>query len=81
MKLFVGVLVITLIVLSAAILTVAAIRLILRDRDKAGSSGALSSAMLEIDSIFEPSKRHTIESVKDSESKTDEDHSGDDDLT
>jgi len=72
MKLFVGVLVITLIVLSAAILTVAAIRLILRDRDKAGSSGALSSAMLEIDSIFEPSKRHTIESVKDSESKTDE---------
>lgn len=35
-----------------------------RDRHRSGSSGALSGAMLEVQTLFEPSNRHVIRSTR-----------------
>lgn len=35
-----------------------------RDRHRSGSSGALSGAMLEVQTLFEPSNRHVIRSSR-----------------
>jgi len=47
-------------------------------RQAHGTSGSLSSAMLEVQSLLEPGKRHVVEVVQDE--KEDADAAGDDPL-
>ena len=63
-----------LIAVVAVVVTVAAVLAIRKD-SKHGTSGALSSAMTEIESLLEPSKRHTTEAVR--RESEEEDESGD----
>ena len=64
-----------LIVAATVILLVAAIAAIRRDSSH-GTSGTMSSAMLEVQSLLEPAQRHTIEAQR--REKEEGDESGDD---
>lgn len=55
-----------------AILLVAAGLLSHKKESRHGTSGALSSAMMEVESMFDPSKRHTIESTRQESEEADE---------
>ena len=57
------------------VLLAAAVAAVKRDTSH-GTSGAMSSAMQEVQSLLEPSKRHTIEAQR--QEREDEDESGDD---
>ena len=57
------------------VLLVAAIAAIKRDTGH-GTSGALSSAALEVQSLLEPSAKHKLEAKQDLEEAEDEDSSG-----
>jgi hypothetical protein len=57
-------------------LTSLAIRAIVRDRSH-GTSGSLSSAMLNVQSLLEPEKRHAAESIQAEREAGDEDPGGD----
>jgi hypothetical protein len=51
--------------LGTVVLILVTAALITRMRDsRHGTSGAMSSAMLEVQALLEPDKRHTIEQVK-----------------
>jgi hypothetical protein len=55
-----------------AVLLVAAGVLSHKRESRHGTSGSLSSAMMEVDSLFDPSKRHTIESTRHESGEADE---------
>ena len=57
------------------VLLVAAIAAIKRDSNH-GTSGALSSAALEVQSLLEPAVQHKLEAKQDLEEAEDEDSSG-----
>jgi hypothetical protein len=52
---------------------VAAIAFISRSRGKHGTSGSLSSAALEIQSLLEPEKKRVVETMRAEEESADED--------
>lgn len=66
-----GILLILLGVAAVFLLLLLAVRSMLRDR-RHGSSGALASAVLEVESLLDPSKRHVQESVQSEEEEDDE---------
>ena len=76
MQIVFGILIVTVVIVAAGLLTVAAVSGIRRSRQKHGSSGALSVGMLEIQSLLEPSKRHVVQAARDEAKSTDEDTSG-----
>lgn len=76
MRIVLGILFVIAAVAVAGMLTTAAIVAIRRDRGKHGSSGALGVAMLEIQSVLEPSKRHAVVAVRDDADSTSGDDSG-----
>jgi len=55
------------------LLGVAAIAAITRSRGKHGTSGSLSSAALEIQSLLEPEKKRVVETMRAEEESEDED--------
>ena len=57
-------------------LVVIALRFMLRDR-RHGSSGSLSAAMLNVQSLLEPEKRHAVESIRSEREDGDEDPGAD----
>lgn len=75
-QIFLGFAVLAATLAGAAILTALAIAAIRRDRGKRGGSGSLSAAMLEVQSLLEPSKRHQAHSVR-AEDPENEAESGD----
>jgi hypothetical protein len=56
--------------------TALAVRAITRDRSH-GTSGSLSSAMLNVQSLLEPEKRHAVESIQAEREDGNEDPGGD----
>ncbi len=76
MHLLLGFLAIAAIVVVIIAVAVIAIRSMSRDR-RHGTSGSLSSAMLNVQSLLEPEKRHAVESLQADDEKSDEDFSGD----
>ena len=76
MSLLAGVILLLIIVLGVVALTTLAIVSLKRDRNH-GTSGSMSSAMLEVQSLLEPEKKHTIEAKRQiEESEEDDDSSG-----
>lgn len=59
-----GVILLMAIAAAAVVVTVLAVAAIRRDRARRPGSGSLGAAMLEVQSLFEPSKRHTARSVR-----------------
>jgi hypothetical protein len=73
MSLILGALLIIGIVVFIVLLCVAAIAMISRRRGKHGTSGSLSSAALEIQSILEPEKKRVVETMRAEQESEDED--------
>jgi flagellar basal body-associated protein FliL len=73
MNLILGALLIIAIVVFIVLLCVAAITMISRSRGKHGTSGSLSSAALEIQSILEPEKKRVVETMRAQQESEDED--------
>jgi hypothetical protein len=76
MKLLFGIAALLAIFAAIVALTALGIRAIIRDRSR-GTSGSLSSAMLNVQSLLEPEKRHAAESVQAEREDGDEDPGGD----
>ena len=55
------------------VLGIAAIAVVTRSRGKHGTSGSLSSAALEIQSLLEPEKKRVVETMRAEEESEDED--------
>ena len=72
MDLLLGILTIIAIFFAIIVIAVFAIRAVIRDRDHA-RSGSLSSAVLEVQSILEPGKRHVVEQRQAEDEAGDED--------
>jgi hypothetical protein len=64
MKTLLGFLALLAITAGCLCLTALAIVAMRRDRASRRGSGLLSAAMLEVQSLFEPSKRHAVHSVR-----------------
>ena len=73
MTLLLGALLIVAIGVLVVLLGVAAIAMISRSRGKHGTSGSLSSAALEIQSLLEPEKKRVVETMRAEEESEDED--------
>ncbi len=73
MSLALGLLATFAIVVVVMALTALAIRAIMRNRRRHGTSGALTSAALNVQSLLEPEKRHAVETMEVDEEKKDED--------
>ncbi|HEX7149858.1 MAG TPA: hypothetical protein VF618_00100 [Thermoanaerobaculia bacterium] len=71
MTILLGVLTLLAIVAAVIGLLALSVTLMRKDRDH-GTSGALGSAMLEVESVFTPQKRHVIESVRAEASEEDD---------
>jgi len=56
--------IIVLVVLGATGLTAAASVMMKRDQGSTGSSGLMAGAMMEVQSLIEPSKRHVVRVVR-----------------
>ena len=76
MKLLFGIAVLLAILAAIVVVTALAIRAIVRDRSR-GTSGSLSSAMLNVQSLLEPERRHAVESIQAEREDGDEDPGGD----
>jgi len=76
-NLFLGI--VLLILIAVAVLAIAAfgISAITRDRGKHGTSGSLSSAMLEMQSLVDPGKKQVLEATRELEEAEEDDASGD----
>ena len=68
-----GILLILLGVAAVFLLLLLAVRSMLRDRRHRGTSGALASAVLEVESLLDSSKRHVKEAVQSEQEDDDED--------
>jgi hypothetical protein len=77
MQIVLGILIAIVASVAAGLLTVAAVLGIRRSRQKHGSSGGLSVAMMEVQSLLEPAKRHVVVAARDEAESTSEDASGD----
>ena len=64
MKILAGLVLCLAVVIGLVALTVGGILLMRRDRHRSGSSGMLSGAMLEVQSLLEPAQRHVVRSVR-----------------
>jgi hypothetical protein len=64
-------------IVAAGLLTVGAVLGIRRSRRKHGSSSGLSVAMMEVQSLFEPAKRHVVVAARAEAESSHEDTSGD----
>jgi hypothetical protein len=73
MSLVLGSLALIGIVVLIVLLGVGAIAMIARSRGKHGTSGSLSSAALEIQSLLEPEKKRVVETMRAAEESEDED--------
>jgi hypothetical protein len=73
MSLVIGALLIVGIGVLVVLLGVIAIAAISRSRGKHGTSGSLSSAALEIQSLLEPEKKRVVETMRAEEESEDED--------
>lgn len=73
MSLVLGFLAIVAIVILVIVLAALAIQAIVRDRGQHGTSGSLSAAMLNVQSLLEPEKRHVVEQKEAEEESEDED--------
>ena len=60
MSVAVGVVIILIGTVLFMVITAGAISLMMRSRDRNGSSGAMRPALLEIEALIDPSKRHTL---------------------
>lgn len=67
MKILFGAVALIAVIVVAIVLFALAIRALLRDPKRYRSGGSLSSAVLEVQSLLEPSKKHTVESVRERE--------------
>ena len=77
MNLLLGILCIIGIVLCVAFILAVAVIAIRGDKSH-GTSGTLSGAALEIQSLLEPEKKKVIETMRAREERSEEDHAGDD---
>lgn len=59
--------------LLAIVIIAIAMRALLHDPKRYRSGGTLSSAVLEVQSLLEPSKKHTVESVREREDEESDD--------
>jgi hypothetical protein len=73
MNLILGALLIAGIGALIVLLGVIAVKMVLRSRGKHGTSGSLSSAALEIQSLLEPEKKRVVEMMRAEEESSDED--------
>lgn len=73
MSLLLGSLALIGIVVLIALLGAGAIAMIARSRSKHGTSGSLSSAALEIQSLLEPEKKRVVETMRAASEAEDED--------
>ena len=73
MTLILGALLIIAIGVLIVLLGVAATAMIARSRGKHGTSGSLSSAALEIQSLLEPEKKRVVETIRAEQESEDED--------
>jgi hypothetical protein len=73
MSVIAGALLIIVIGISVVLLGVAAMAMISRSRGRHGTSGSLSSAALEIQSLLEPEKKRVVETMRVQEESEDED--------
>ena len=73
MNLVFGALLIVGIGVLVVLVTVVAIAAVSRSRGKHGTSGSLSSAALEIQSLLEPEKKRVVETMRAEEESEDED--------
>jgi len=72
-----GILAILGILLAVIVVTGLAVSAIGRDKSH-GTSGTLSSAMLEVQSVLEPGKKKVVETMHEMEEREEEDESGED---
>ena len=77
MSLILGILAILGILLAVVVITGLAVSALVRDKSH-GSSGSLSSAMLEVQSILEPGKKKVVETLHEMEEREEQDKSGED---
>ena len=77
MTLLLGILAILGIVLAVAFITAVAIAALVRDK-KRGTSGTVSSAALEIQSLLEPDRKKAVETMQAMEEREAEDQAGED---
>ncbi|HUP63574.1 MAG TPA: hypothetical protein VNA69_24520 [Thermoanaerobaculia bacterium] len=77
MSLLFGALAVLGIVLAVAAVVAFAVSALIRDRGKHGTSGSMSAAMLEVQSILEPGKKKVVETMRKEEEQEEEDHAGD----
>ena len=73
MSLILGSIALIAIVALIVLLGVAAIHTIARSRGKHGTSGSLTSAALEIQSLLEPEKKRVVETMRAAEESEDDD--------
>lgn len=73
-----GILAILGILFAVILLTAFAVSAIVRDKKTHGTSGTLSSAMLEVESLFEPGKKRVVETRREMEEREEADESGED---
>jgi hypothetical protein len=73
MNVILGAVVIVAVGLIIVLLTVGAIGVISRSRSKHGTSGSLTSAALEIQSLLEPEKKRAVETMQFAQESEDED--------
>ncbi len=78
MRFLLGVVVLVAILLAVVILTGFAVSLFVRaDKKRHGTSGTLTSGSLEVQSLLEPSRKATLETLRRAEEEEEEDASGD----
>jgi hypothetical protein len=73
MSLILGSLAIIAIAAASLLLSAGAIAMIARSRGRHGTSGSLSSAALEIQSLLEPEKKRVVETMRMTTERADED--------
>lgn len=78
MNVFLGVLAILAIIAVVAVITALAIGEIVRDKKRHGTSGTLSTAALEMQSLLEPGKKRVVEAMHEVEERAASDESGED---
>lgn len=71
-----GIIFLIAVVTIASVLTAMAVASIRRGRTRHGTSGTLSSGMLEIQALLEPAKRHVVIAAKREAADAEEDASG-----
>jgi hypothetical protein len=76
MNVIAGVALVVGIVVVAIVATVAVIGRLRTSRDRHGSSGALSRAVLELDAMFDPGKRHIVKAADKDAGIAEEDDAG-----